>query len=269
MTSGELWATDALYLNDASEFVYLLGLLTEEVDTVVGSQADASPGTVEVARQLYRVSCIGKQLVTDDISCFVTCFCEDKDLLSQWRGYGGGMGGFSIGFKRDAIEAANEGDFRPYEFQRVHYDELGLRAQLREHALEAFGDYGAVAEDEQQRVAVWHELGGRFAEVTYQSLLYKHLSFAEEREWRIVTRVRRPDLTAHKLLRLRLTTLGLVPYVDLNVSGPVGRPLIGEVVIGPSLHPELAERSVRLLLETVGYMEGEVVVSHSRVPLRA
>jgi hypothetical protein len=44
--------------------------------------------------------------------------------------------------------------------------------------------------------------------------------------------------------------------------------LIGEVVIGPTPHPELVERSVRMLLTTVGYKKGEVAITHSEIPLR-
>ncbi|MDP5226147.1 MULTISPECIES: hypothetical protein [Arthrobacter] len=41
------------------------------------------------------------------LSAYVACFCGDVDLLSQWRGYGGGIGGFSIGFARERLEPGN------------------------------------------------------------------------------------------------------------------------------------------------------------------
>ena len=36
--------------------------------------------------------------------CLGACFCEKGDLLSQWRGYAGGTGGFAIGIDRDGLK---------------------------------------------------------------------------------------------------------------------------------------------------------------------
>jgi hypothetical protein len=35
---------------------------------------------------------------------FMACFCENGDLLSQWRGYGSLGGGFSLGFKAKQLK---------------------------------------------------------------------------------------------------------------------------------------------------------------------
>jgi hypothetical protein len=32
------------------------------------------------------------------------CFCTNGDLLSQWRGYAGGVGGYAIGFPTDVLK---------------------------------------------------------------------------------------------------------------------------------------------------------------------
>ena len=38
-----------------------------------------------------------------DINVFSVSFCEDDDLLSQWRGYNGGSYGYCIGFQSAAL----------------------------------------------------------------------------------------------------------------------------------------------------------------------
>ena len=45
----------------------------------------------------------------DSVEAFVTCFCSEGDLLSQWRGYAGNGTGVSIGFSRDSIVDAISG----------------------------------------------------------------------------------------------------------------------------------------------------------------
>lgn len=45
----------------------------------------------------------------DSVEAFVTCFCSEGDLLSQWRGYAGNGTGVSIGFSRDDIVVAISG----------------------------------------------------------------------------------------------------------------------------------------------------------------
>ena len=48
----------------------------------------------------------------EDINIFAVCFCENGDLLSQWRGYAGGKYGYSIGFDSDALmQIADRNEF--------------------------------------------------------------------------------------------------------------------------------------------------------------
>ena len=82
-------------------------------------------------------------------------------------------------------------------------------------------------------------------------------------------RARADDLAANSLPHFRIGPMGIVPYVGIDVSEEGSRrPLVGEIVIGPTPHPELTERSVQLLLASVGFEIGEVAISHSAIPLR-
>ncbi|HUY99940.1 MAG TPA: DUF2971 domain-containing protein [Thermomicrobiaceae bacterium] len=131
VTSGELWATDAFYLNDASEFRYVFQLVAEELEQM--EQADPPPpdAASEVAEMIRLAADIALETIRDDIPFFVACFCKRKDLLSQWRGYAKGTGGFSIGFKRRELEAVGEDrDFGRCEFRQVSYDAEVQRAEL-------------------------------------------------------------------------------------------------------------------------------------------
>ena len=114
LTSGHLWATEARYLNDASELDYTFQLFDEFVTGAIAS----SPSVL--VEMLQQASTVGREAWRDDVLCFVACFCEDKDLLSQWRAYAHGVGGYAIGFKRREIDAASiRRHFGPYEFRRL------------------------------------------------------------------------------------------------------------------------------------------------------
>jgi hypothetical protein len=64
---------------------------------------------------------------------FIVSFCEDGDLLSQWRAYGG-MSGFSLAFnplvERDNVKFVCRNGFRTM-VKRVIYDPDKQRARLR------------------------------------------------------------------------------------------------------------------------------------------
>jgi hypothetical protein len=66
--------------------------------------------------------------------------------------------------------------------------------------------------------------------------------------------------------------MGLIPYVELALVGPVavfqaGLPLV-EVVQGPTAHPDLALESLGLYLDSLGYDQPETERRLSRIPLR-
>src|ERR1700730_1271189 len=92
--SGTLWASDCRFLNDATELSYsteqlLAALSTLEDDTMGPESGFILPGVVE-------------HLTAETFRVHVVCFCEDGDLLSQWRGYGAD-GGYAVGLGSDRL----------------------------------------------------------------------------------------------------------------------------------------------------------------------
>lgn len=275
VSSGEVWATDALYLNDATEFVYIFNLLEEELIAFERTEPRPPEDALAVSELIRATATTQLSLMRDDVPCFVACFCEEKDLLSQWRAYSQGVGGFSLGFRRSVVESSTAGsNFGAFRFEPVLYDAMVQRQSLQQGVLRAVEQYrdeiaSGVVDD---RLRVWQALvGGYFGTVGFNALLNKSPGFSEEREWRIIVRVHRSAVRDASLPRFRPSPrLGLVPYVPLNFLGDqLSRMPIAEIVIGPTPHPELVERSVRLLLAAQGYEEGEVEVTHSVIPLRA
>jgi len=89
--SESLWASDMLCLSDASEATYGQDLIVRAIyepkgGLVPSKHRDKFEESMRFAFRMY--------------SAFVVCFCEDGDLLSQWRGYGGEGEGFALEFNR-------------------------------------------------------------------------------------------------------------------------------------------------------------------------
>jgi hypothetical protein len=95
--SRSLWASDMLCLNDSSEATYAHGLIQGALDMDNGRLLPPKHRSEfeEGLRSAFRM-----------YSPFVTCFCENGDLLSQWRGYGGAGEGFALGFRRSWLASS-------------------------------------------------------------------------------------------------------------------------------------------------------------------
>lgn len=54
------------------------------------------------------------------MTTYTTCFSENGDLLSQWRGYANDAKGISIGFNKDILQTFGTGGYN-YHFKKVIY----------------------------------------------------------------------------------------------------------------------------------------------------
>src|SRR5208283_106971 len=90
VTEKMLWLSDVFTLNDASEMLYA----REIVDEVLKSQNPRPPWLKDIKPESEFLDVASKW------GMYVSCFCAEGDLLSQWRGYGAQGGGFALGFDR-------------------------------------------------------------------------------------------------------------------------------------------------------------------------
>src|ERR1039458_6367368 len=110
VSSGEIWATDADYLNDPSEILYGRDLIRnvwhdfKRGATVLASVQDVvdSMTTFLYEKWMY--------------ATYLTCFSERRNDLSQWRAYSESGTGYSLGFDSTRL-IANAG----FHLFRVEY----------------------------------------------------------------------------------------------------------------------------------------------------
>jgi hypothetical protein len=292
--TGALWVTDAEYLNDAQELQFgrpeLRDALMRAADNLCLKGAEdegPSCSRATIMREAAtHLASGGFFLDKPAHAAYVACFCEDGDLLSQWRGYGP-LGGFAIGFHRSSLAALQPGvadppgwiDAIPEEFAAAQpaadppgwieaiSEELGSDPKPLRLVKVSYGEEAIqpVIEDVLQRVAPEPQkhsgLIGFFRAKTIvlpALATIKHAAFSEEREWRIIEM----GSTGVDAVLFRTGLLGVIPYVQL----PLPKTAITEIVIGPGQNPELRKRGVKRLLTEQGY--SGVTVRGSETPFR-
>src|SRR6185436_6743286 len=97
--------TDALFLNDQSELSYGRGLVTELLRDRVATSSEQLRTIFEYAIQEFETTPSPSGI---RIRFYVTSFCENGNLLSQWRAYA--ASGYSLGFDAGHLKSSEIDD---------------------------------------------------------------------------------------------------------------------------------------------------------------
>jgi hypothetical protein len=257
--SGELWGTQAACMNDSKELIYAVERLAERAKI----RKDAAAAD---ARLQPLWSALENLIINPDATAapiFLTCFSEKGDDLSQWRAYGSGEGGYSIGF--DAKKFIELGAPNDVFLFAVDYDETRQNLLLDDIIKWLIELYLAGSgldprppdkEWAEQLVFYWLQNVSPFA------VGVKHVAFAAEQEWRLFQYCR-PEETAKFEFRQRASFMSR--HLPLRLPKPL--PIVS-VRIGPVRHPQLSRIAVGDLLVKYGYSLDSVSVEVSKVPYR-
>lgn len=270
--SRSLWMTDIRYLNDLSELQYAQALLGARIEERL-ALGDLNTAQTEFLRRCVR----GLDSAGLGQAYYSTSFCEDGNLLSQWRAYRGSGGGYAIGF--DFVHTLRLLD-RPCVLRRMIYDPE-LQASLVDDAIAAFVYQVGLRlpddmpDDDEFVPKACRAFRSSTAEIMFS---FKHPGFREEREWRLLhiasadPRYDRGGGTP----RLRTYDGNMIPYQEASFAGAIQASLddtagirfpIVDVVIGPTVNAELNRQSIKGALLGLA-PDVEHVVSDSGIPLR-
>ncbi|MGH9066362.1 MAG: DUF2971 domain-containing protein [Acidimicrobiales bacterium] len=260
--SRELWATNAVFMNDQTEITHaasLLGRLIEEEGDSSSRRHDLGPDTA-VSHLL--------QFLHNYVELYVVSFCADGDLLSQWRGYAS-AGGYAIEFDGPSLLGLGLGQLY---LTKVIYDEDVQLRQLRD-LLDSWRTALASVRCSEHE---WFKAAAIFAQAFGRlAISFKSRAFAEESEWRLFhSRLRLPETLPdeHLAIDFRVRRDLVVPFIRLrpiepeDVSG-VHRLPIKSIRVGPNPYPALAASGVWHLINERGLGTGVKVLSSS-APLR-
>jgi hypothetical protein len=262
-----IWASKIHYLNDSKEFALALKLARDELDRRIKAATS-------------KVDCSRLELLRDTIytiegvNTCVCCFSKRGDALSQWRGYGGGDAGFSVGFTREWFTRVKDTlglslspcIYDPKDQQRLIQDAIDefLATNAEKEPYYWDRNRGHLDPDRPRTFVVLRHAGDDFANrLALIAPLIKHKSFEAEKEWRLVV----ATVSAHKLHHRPGRSM-LIPYYKIPIGDADKFDSIREIVVGPTPHLDLSAASVRSLAIAAGLDHKGLEIKTTRIPFR-
>ena len=272
LTSNSIRATATQYSNDLSEIEYAVAVAKDVFTELWGNKKRIGQWERFLAEHVLLV--ITKPLHTFG-QPFIVSFCEEGDLLSQWRAYGGNSG-FSLAFR----SLCHNGDLRLIckdgfrtMVKKVVYNPVRQRTRLRyvlDKVIKLVNGFPFPV-NSPKGAAAHLEVGLMLIlELTDWASTVKHQSFSEEREWRIITYPKGATLVGttpknYAGVTVEPTAKLLRPYMVLKPPPKKRLPLLG-IRCGPSPFQEQSARALEIQLQKDGYKS--LPVTFSGVPLR-
>lgn len=259
--SRSLWLTKAAYLNDRSELKFAISLFqceaNNQVAALVGSRSDIADLLRDAAHQLDSFQ---------ETNICLASFCEDGDLLSQWRGYGSAGLGVALGFSGHALERVNRTGwgnllrcvYEPNEHMQVIRDLIQLLLNAYEICKKGVSSdkYASIRKD----------LIGYFNTTFLQvAPVLKNKHFTVEREWRIVT-LPRPNTDSKFRALVSNERVGQYYVYEFEPAQSGGHDFLPSIVIGPASEPELVSGAVWTLCSQSNV--GLNAITFSQIPYR-
>jgi hypothetical protein len=257
LKSDTLWASKIHYLNDSTEFRIALDLAKEVLNERLVKEVGA--------RNREKIECLLDDIPTiQKINVCVVSLSQNRDLLSQWRAYGGSVGGFSIGFKSSTLLAcaSNQG----FNLVRCVYDQSKQRQIISELIDEClaveFNTIPSEVDPNRPRTILVLHTGGDFSrKLAATAPILKHPSYEEEDEWRLISE---KGLNSSSL-SFRPGGSMLTPYFEFILGDK--RDYLGSITVGPNPHPDLANDAILMLLSKYG-IANETKIIETGIPFR-
>jgi hypothetical protein len=258
-----LWASAIGFSNDSSEGKYATELGREFLDDCCVLPTDP-PGWEQVLIKSREWFTSTKHVRE---SAYSMSFCEEDNVLSQWRAYGG-LASFSIGLRnmnRD-VKSPSEMFLNMVKIRYNTDEQKELFLAEIANAKEVLLGTGVIVVDTPEG---WKEENfRRVLAMTYfhraiekWAHTVKHQAFAEEKEWRLIaTPTPEADQTdIQNDVYIREYKGRLLPYISLSPRSTMFD--VESVTIGPSKTQPLEIKAVNLLLVKSGLTNVKVNVS--------
>lgn len=249
VTRREMWATQVHFLNDKNEVFLTFKLLERELKKQAGQvQTPAIKAVLnDIRRNLPRI---------DQGHICIASFCEEKDLLSQWRGYGNLGKGYAIGFNlKELNNIAKRQHFVIWPCVYNPALQLELVNYLIENWCREFCGHRPVQHEKMLEIIN--------TSVCQLAPIIKDESFSEEKEWRLVSSV---VSSKSPQFAFREGEFSLIPYYNFQIADEHGNSSIKTIVVGPSPHMELARNSLSTFLNANRLPTVEII--SSKIPFR-
>jgi hypothetical protein len=262
-TTKRLWASSIRHLSDSTEFTYAHSVLRRALEDAVRGLSSQIITATEFLLGNLDASKIqnGLNFMGPFGSTYVVSLSREPDKLSQWRTYCPD-GGYAFGFRVDALEAiASNQQFRLVE---CSYDEdqhlldahslaytvlSEVERALRTASISLPALLGNASLELQQRLYPIRR--NMLNEIQRLAPTWKHPSFVEEAEWRLVSQQQQED----RKVKFRAGRTAIIPYVEVELNKPESTQSNGmtavltQTCVGPCPEPEIAVGSLMHLFQ--------------------
>jgi len=258
LESQSIWCSHIQYFNDPSEWTYGENLVVKKINDILSHIKDTNIKVLLEDLKLY-ITTLSKRF----FDVYAACFCINGNLLSQWRGYSNGGGGYSLGFTFDlktkfTYDLTNLSELKLAGLRKVIYDKL-LQDELIEKILNYLIDSAKIVikQELSNKDNVYRGIitqmamifANRLAEII---VCFKNQVFETEDEWRLI--IFKPRTSAsdnQKEVRFRPLKSILIPFLSTNIynDDKIKSFPLNVIRMGPSLDSETTLHSINLLIE--------------------
>ncbi|MDE4174033.1 DUF2971 domain-containing protein [Phaeobacter sp. PT47_59] len=196
------------------------------------------------------------------------CFSEERDLLSQWRGYAADGAGFSITFYREALEhIPKDHPDSNLELTKIAY---GDQDHNEIHAIvrllhDAFGEDAKLYSESRGSGNLTLDFGpngekhAKYEKAARSLFTVKNGAFREEKEWRLFTY---GNLSSIGGVKLRGTGKAVSPYIPITIPEEA----VSQVTLGPT--NQTPRHVLEFALKHNGFSRVSVRASHASYQTR-
>jgi Protein of unknown function (DUF2971) len=256
LDTGRLWFTERVHLNDLVEIRYGIGIAQQLFEAAARSRA-----IPEIAALHLK----GEHDVGLAMYGFWICsFSLNGDDLGQWRNYADDGRGVCLGFSTDRLDIIKMSEAVPNPAARlrfpINYDETQLRGNMQPYvdaSIEVLKKANLSARDSYYQPygrAVLYERdlfhilnNGVYA----NSVLFKHVAYAHEEEYRLLASGFRNAISASEHHHLRERSGEIVGYLSLPIPGWKEPGVLTHIRLGPAAPDRLADQ-LRMALTALG-----------------
>lgn len=299
-----IWLSDASKTNDKTELIWIFDKILQVIDNVLKKHSNELPReaikeTKMTANTLIHNFVENLAPIVQEAKNLLVCFSEEKDLLSQWRAYANNGQGVAIGFDASFLETFASST--SHGFTKVIYDEkdietflyYGMENRLVNAIKANIDKNGNIINEIDLKI----DIGIIIYAIYQEGFVFKHKSFSEENEWRILKRFTSSNFNdsdgvddygysemldgifrsndnftksfSRSELKFRCVDNDIRTYMELGFDN-IKTEFIKEIIIGPKC--EVNELDIRLLLAKNGYIEDyksdKIKIIHSNAPYK-
>lgn len=289
LKSQEIWATHYTCLNDEREVSGGFGVLLRWLGVAGLPHGYKHKDHLSIFFDRIRFLLRGELLpelkqrpfgfpesyLSDIFQCFVASFSKEDDDLAQWRAYGGGEGGYALGFEQPVIDsccqAADFGSivlapvlYEPADQSKLVCDFIGEMVTSLETELAKPPELRQAHSRDEGSVQV-HAARDALTIFSYIAPLFKDRSFRAEEERRILFHAEHLKLgdCASKLMGFNTKPTVLSRHIRLGFR----RELLAQIKVGPSRYKTASVSSIKCLLKNC-FSYPSIQVSASGAPYR-